>query len=551
MSWHYSGDIGGQFVDDSTTINPIPGFQQTVENTVLNVGGSGIAFGAQTWNSTIYRYTSTDFKSWTQTATPVWNGGNPSFHFIFQYRGRLYNISPKASEAQTNIYLWKSTDLGLTWNIINGGASVFHADSAFNDYRTYNSCVAVSADNTWHYFQETCTPDAVLNSSVPVANFYRTQYSYAKLTNVLGVADLDGDYVDFIPNRSLQPVWPHCAAPFVVYLPDRDAFLAFPSPYDNDHGAQWTSTSSVTLQIYYSKTSDPAILSQPVPDNPSPSWLGWRKAPVSTFLMDGYNNEYWVTTDRDENGDLVPPYKVADGFFLSDASATEFGGRVVLHYAWQTYLRNDLNHAYFNGTFVNLFDAVIADNPIEVQSQVVADTSATITGTMRAGLTVQGISGATFGTITYPTSTTWSMAVSGLAPGNNTIMMAAYSGATLAGSASGMVSVGATPLVAAFSMPAYATSYVVPVTAFSGSDGVVGYMITESSTPPSASDPGWASSPPTSFTFLYPGVMTAFAWTKNAFGLVSASASATVTIIITPRLRAAGRRIPGKRIVRG
>lgn len=107
------------------------------------------------------------------------------------------------------------------------------------------------------------------------------------------------------------------------------------------------------------------------------------------------------------------------------------------------------------------------------------------------------------------------------------------------------------PTVVAFSMPAFATGYIVPITTFTGSDGVTGYMLTESATPPGASDAGWQSSPPSSFTFLYPGAMTVFAWVKNSAGYVSQSASATVTIVIAPSLQSPGKRIPGKRIIRG
>jgi hypothetical protein len=55
----------------------------------------------------------------------------------------------------------------------------------------------------------------------------------------------------------------------------------------------------------------------------------------------------------------------------------------------------------------------------------ITTTSTTLTGTMQSGCTVQGVSGATFGVISYPTSTTWSIAVSGLSLGNNMITVEA------------------------------------------------------------------------------------------------------------------------------
>jgi hypothetical protein len=88
------------------------------------------------------------------------------------------------------------------------------------------------------------------------------------------------------------------------------------------------------------------------------------------------------------------------------------------------------------------------------------------------------------------------------------------------------------PTISAFSMPTSATSLTVAVSSFSASDnvGVTGYLITESATAPSSSASGWSSSAPTSFTFSGEGTKTAYAWTKDAAGNVSAAKSATTTI---------------------
>ncbi len=88
------------------------------------------------------------------------------------------------------------------------------------------------------------------------------------------------------------------------------------------------------------------------------------------------------------------------------------------------------------------------------------------------------------------------------------------------------------PVISAFTLPATSTSLVVLMTTFAATDniGVSGYMITESSTPPTAGAAGWSATAPTSFAFAGPGLRTAYGWVKDAAGNVSASASQNVTI---------------------
>jgi hypothetical protein len=62
--------------------------------------------------------------------------------------------------------------------------------------------------------------------------------------------------------------------------------------------------------------------------------------------------------------------------------------------------------------------------------------------------------------------------------------------------------------------------------------GVTGYLVTQSSATPSASASGWSSTAPTSFTFSAAGSQTVYAWTKDAAGNVSASASASTVITL-------------------
>jgi hypothetical protein len=88
----------------------------------------------------------------------------------------------------------------------------------------------------------------------------------------------------------------------------------------------------------------------------------------------------------------------------------------------------------------------------------------------------------------------------------------------------------ALPTVNTFTVAATAVSPV-PVTAFTASDSdgtVVGYMITQTSTRPSATDARWTSTAWTSFATNSTGAITLYAWAKdNAAGVSSARTAAT------------------------
>ena len=90
------------------------------------------------------------------------------------------------------------------------------------------------------------------------------------------------------------------------------------------------------------------------------------------------------------------------------------------------------------------------------------------------------------------------------------------------------------PTLSTFTLPSAASSLTVPVSSFSAGDnfGVTGYLISERATAPSATAAGWSATVPTSFTFSASGTRTAYAWTKDASGNVSAGKSATVTITL-------------------
>jgi len=88
------------------------------------------------------------------------------------------------------------------------------------------------------------------------------------------------------------------------------------------------------------------------------------------------------------------------------------------------------------------------------------------------------------------------------------------------------------PNLVSFRLPPTSKSLTVSVSGLNATDdvGVAGYLITESPTPPSASDSRWTSIAPTSFTFSAKGTRTAYAWAKDAAGNISTSLTATVRI---------------------
>jgi len=90
------------------------------------------------------------------------------------------------------------------------------------------------------------------------------------------------------------------------------------------------------------------------------------------------------------------------------------------------------------------------------------------------------------------------------------------------------------PVITAFTVPATSASLVIPITSFTATDadGVSGYMVNESATPPSLSDPNWNATAPTSYSATTAGIKTLYAWAKDAAGNVSVPVTASVTITL-------------------
>jgi hypothetical protein len=94
------------------------------------------------------------------------------------------------------------------------------------------------------------------------------------------------------------------------------------------------------------------------------------------------------------------------------------------------------------------------------------------------------------------------------------------------------------PAVDSFTATPTSTSLNIPITGFTASDnvGVTGYLVTESSSTPSANDLGWAGTAPTTYTVAADGSYTLYPWAKDAAGNVSSvfGSPASVTVDATP-----------------
>ncbi len=92
------------------------------------------------------------------------------------------------------------------------------------------------------------------------------------------------------------------------------------------------------------------------------------------------------------------------------------------------------------------------------------------------------------------------------------------------------------PVVTSFQVPSVAGATTIGILSFAATDNVAvtGYLLTESSTAPSATASGWAPVPIWRYTFASAGTKTLYAWAKDAAGNVSTSASAKVNVTIPP-----------------
>ncbi len=90
------------------------------------------------------------------------------------------------------------------------------------------------------------------------------------------------------------------------------------------------------------------------------------------------------------------------------------------------------------------------------------------------------------------------------------------------------------PAITDFTIPATASALVVDITTFTATDNIIvsDYLLTESDITPAIDDPLWSTDIPTTYTFASSGVKILYAWVRDSFGNISASANATVEITL-------------------
>ena len=92
------------------------------------------------------------------------------------------------------------------------------------------------------------------------------------------------------------------------------------------------------------------------------------------------------------------------------------------------------------------------------------------------------------------------------------------------------------PVITSFSIPTPSTTAMVSGITITTTDtfGVTGYLLSESSTPPAATDPSWTAAVPAAYTFKTWGNHTLYAYAKDAAGNISAAVAKLVYIGISP-----------------
>jgi len=90
------------------------------------------------------------------------------------------------------------------------------------------------------------------------------------------------------------------------------------------------------------------------------------------------------------------------------------------------------------------------------------------------------------------------------------------------------------PSISSFTIPATGSSLDVTFSTLTASANTVAYLITESSTTPSASDTNWKTTKPTSYTFTTFGTKTLRAWAKEKDGNLSTAAVTATTTLTEP-----------------
>ena len=368
----------------------------------------------------------------------------------------------------------------LTWT-----APTTNTDgSPLTDLSGYNLYYGTSSGNYTNTIHVGNATTYTLNLSVGSYYFVATAY------NSLGVESADS-------NEIMKAVLADTTPPTVTSLstPGTSASLTIPIN-------TFTATDNVGVTGYLINESS---------TKPSATASGWTStAPASyTFTTAGSKTLYaWA---KDAAGNVSASMSASVTVALSDTTAPTVPAGVAATAA--------------SSTQINIAWAASSD-PV-----VTGQTTSGVAGykVYRNGTQVATTTAANYLATGLTASTSYSFTVSAYdAAGNSSAQSATATATTLAAADT------ITPTVTLFTVPSASTSLTVSITGLAATDnvGVTGYLINESSTKPSATASGWASTAPASYTFTTAGSKTLYAWAKDAAGNVSASMSASVAVTL-------------------
>ncbi len=209
--------LGAGFAQSAN--NPV--FPAAMESSYLLAGNELDNWYRSTADNKLYFAYSTD------PASDIWTIGNGGAAisdtnaalsgveqpYVINVGGVYYMAGRQAAaDAGTNFneFLWYSTDK-ITWNYANGGNPILHHSATTTDwyYTIFNPSLAVNG-STWYLVQD----------GEQSGGQFAMGYSYATMTGSGASA-----VVNFDPNLTHTPILLSSGAPFLQYVPDRNALL--------------------------------------------------------------------------------------------------------------------------------------------------------------------------------------------------------------------------------------------------------------------------------------------------------------------------------------
>lgn len=275
-----------------------------------------------------------------------------------------------------------------------------------------------------------------------------------------------------------------------------------------------TATSLVVPVTTFSASDNVAVSGYKITESataPAASATGWSTTAPTSFTFSGSGSKTAYAWTKDAAGNVSTSRSAAVTITIASSDAT---APLIINFAMPTTA---------SSTTVPVTSLLAIDN-VSVAGYQITE-SATAPAASESGWSTTAQTSFTFSAAGSRIAYAWTKDAAG------NVSVSRSTSVTIT---TPPVSDTTAPVINTFALPTTASSLTVAVTSFTASDavGVNGYLITESATVPAASTAGWSNSTPTSFSFSSAGSKTAYAWSRDAAGNVSASRSATVTIAL-------------------